>query len=187
MDPAIVYINGYPGVGKLTVARELSKLISNSKIIDNHHLIDPVAMLYDRNMPEYQPLRRAVSQREAVLSSIVKSSSTKNVTWICTDQQSSSPTGSVVALDYARAAETRRCRLVSVILHCQAEENERRITATGRGGPTNSKLTDLAILRTIREREDIYHFGGKDEVEIDVTARSAEETARLIVNFISEN
>ncbi len=29
-----------------------------SKIVDNHHLIDPAAMVYDRNVPEYQPLRR---------------------------------------------------------------------------------------------------------------------------------
>ncbi|KAI9795716.1 MAG: hypothetical protein M1833_006885 [Piccolia ochrophora] len=185
MDPTIVYINGYPGVGKLTVARELSKLISNSKIIDNHHLIDPVAMVYDRTMPEYQPLRRAV--REAVLSSIAKSSSTKDVTWICTDQQSSGSVGSAVALDYAWAAETRGCRLISVILNCEAEENERRLTAPGRGVPTNTKLTDLAILRMIREKDDIYHFSSKDEVEIDVTARFPEETAQLIFKFMSEN
>ena len=37
-----------------------SKLIPDSKIVDNHCMIDPVATVYERGMPEYQPLRRTV-------------------------------------------------------------------------------------------------------------------------------
>ena len=77
---AFIYINGYPGVGKLTIAKELSyvslhisyvnqllayplcnrKVIANSKIFHNHLLIDPVAALFKRDMDEYQPLRKAL-------------------------------------------------------------------------------------------------------------------------------
>ncbi|KAK1766698.1 hypothetical protein QBC33DRAFT_83827 [Phialemonium atrogriseum] len=46
-----IYINGYPGVGKLTVAKELEKLIPGSKIYHNHLLIDPVAPLVERTSP----------------------------------------------------------------------------------------------------------------------------------------
>lgn len=66
-----VYINGYPGVGKLTIAKELryarfmSMLISRllmpgARLLDNHKLIDPAAALFERGAPEYQPLRQAI-------------------------------------------------------------------------------------------------------------------------------
>ena len=76
---SFVYINGYPGVGKLTVAKELMhvrpsplaaifvrlrgffrKLIPSSRLIDNHSLIDPVARRYERWMPEYYPRRKEI-------------------------------------------------------------------------------------------------------------------------------
>lgn len=73
--PLIVYINGYPGVGKLSVARALwydcrfsartsgsyhpsSSLLPKAKLFDNHSLIDATAMIFDREMPEYRPLRQ---------------------------------------------------------------------------------------------------------------------------------
>lgn len=44
---AFVYINGYPGIGKLTVANELTKIVPSSEVIGNHSLIDPVARKYE--------------------------------------------------------------------------------------------------------------------------------------------
>ena len=56
----------------------------------------------------------------------------------------------------------------------------------GRGGSGNSKLTDLDIFRTVRETEDIFHFGGFMELELDVTESSAIETAKKIDAFVRE-
>lgn len=38
----------------------------------------------------------------------------------------------------------------------------------------------------VREKEDIYHFCGEDELEINVTDKSAEDTAHVICEFISQ-
>ena len=62
----------------------------------------------------------------------------------------------------------------------------RRLKAEGRGGSSNTKLTDLDIFRTIRETEDIYHFGGSMELELDVTETSAIVTAEKIYAFIRQ-
>ena len=121
----------------------------------------------------------------ALLDSIARSVETRDVVWICTDQQSSDVFGSMSATDYYQAASSRGSRSISVILTREAQENERRLKAAGRGGLSNTKLTDVGILREIRDTEDLYHFGGKDELELDVTAKSAGETARLVVDFIS--
>lgn len=62
----------------------------------------------------------------------------------------------------------------------------RRLQAFGRGGTSNTKLTDLGIFRMIRELEDINHFGGPMELEVDVTETSASVTAEKILAFILE-
>lgn len=70
-----VYINGYPGVGKLTVAHALKlvallcplanhgssvfrAILENTKVFDNHKLIDVTAAIFERDMPEYRPHRQ---------------------------------------------------------------------------------------------------------------------------------
>lgn len=52
-----------------------------------------------------------------------------------------------------------------------------------RGG---TKLHDVEILREIRRTEDLYRFGGKVELELDVTLLSPVEAARKIVEFITQ-
>jgi hypothetical protein len=91
--PPFIYLNGYAGVGKLTVAKELIKLLPQpAKLLDNHLLIDPAAAILERNSPEYQPLRKAL--RITVLDAIATSTDLKRTTFIFTDQQSSNPLGS---------------------------------------------------------------------------------------------
>ncbi|KAI9653202.1 MAG: 60S ribosomal protein L3 [Alyxoria varia] len=179
--PMFVYINGYPGVGKLSVARILQTLLHNAKIFDNHRLIDTTAMLFDRDMPEYQQSRKQI--RQVVLDSIAASPSTKDVTWMFTDQQSSSDDGTASAKSYQSAAESRGSPFISVVLHCRSDENIRRLTMAGRGHD-NTKLTDPAVLRTVRENEDIYHFGGELEVDLDVTDLEPVAAANSISTFI---
>jgi hypothetical protein len=73
--------------------------------------------------------------------------------------------------------------LISIILTCEIEENVKRLTSPSRGG-TNTKLTDVGILRGTRETEDIYHFGGPLELEIDVTTKTAAAVAQDISSFL---
>lgn len=51
----------------------------------------------------------------------------------------------------------------------------------------NTKLTDVNILHHIRDTEDIYHFGGELEVEIDVTHKAPDVVAREIEKFIGSS
>ncbi|KAK3945477.1 hypothetical protein QBC46DRAFT_250246 [Diplogelasinospora grovesii] len=182
--PPFIYINGYPGVGKLTVAKELSKLLPKAKVINNHLLIDPVAAVFDRTAEEYQPLRQVL--RREVLTSLATSTSTRDVTWIFMDQQSSSNLGSSSTRDYQNAAAVRGSPFISIILHCELDENLKRATGEDRGKDANTKLTDLGILRSIREREDIFHFKDEYELELDITRLSPSEAAAKIHDHISK-
>jgi len=124
------------------------------------------------------------NQRRDVLQAIATSQSTSSTTWIFTDQQSSSQNGSASAKDYYNAAKQRGSPFISIVLECGLEENCRRITDASRGGESNTKLTDLNILRSIRNTEDIYTFGGDEELKLDVTNLSSVESAGAIAKFI---
>lgn len=58
----VIVVNGFPGVGKLTILRELQKRLpaDTTRLLDNHLLIDPVAALYPDRGPEHHELRRLV-------------------------------------------------------------------------------------------------------------------------------
>jgi hypothetical protein len=94
--------------------------------------------------------------------------------------------GAKAAKDYLHAALSRGSRFISVVLNCEAAENERRLVAAGRAGAHDTKLTDVGILRMIRTSDDLYHFGGPDELELIVSAVSAPETAKAIFDFAGE-
>jgi hypothetical protein len=61
MPAPLIYINAFPGTGKLTIARALvyhisstntsSQLTSVPILLGNHALIDPVAARYPRDHP----------------------------------------------------------------------------------------------------------------------------------------
>lgn len=180
-----IYINGYAGVGKLTIAKCLLPLLSHpAKFFDNHLLIDPVAALLDRTSSEYQPLRESV--RQLFLSTISSSAELKNTTIVFTDQQSSSLLGSSVAREYEKAAKERCCQFLSIRIECEEEEHIRRATSQGRKDSRMTKLTDEGVLRRMREKEDVFSFGGEDELTIDVTRLAPEEAAQRIYTFLRE-
>ncbi|CAF9916874.1 hypothetical protein IMSHALPRED_003321 [Imshaugia aleurites] len=122
---------------------------------------------------------RSQALNEAVVSA-------PDITYIFTDSQSSDTIGSSTAREYEASAKKRGAPFISIILSCQLEENVGRLQAVGRGGSCNTKLTDLDIFRTILETEDIYHFDGPQELELDVTETSATAAAEKIQAFVQE-
>ena len=179
----LIYINGYAGVGKFTIGACLLPLLPTpAKFLDNHLLIDPAAALFDRTSSEYQPLRKSL--RQLLLSTISTSPELKNTTMVFTDQQSSSPVGSAVSKEYENAARARRSRFFSIRIQCEEEEHVRRATSKERKDGRTTKLTDESLIRRIRETEDVFSFGGEDELTIDVTELTPQEAAQRVSSFV---
>ncbi|KAF6840687.1 hypothetical protein CPLU01_01058 [Colletotrichum plurivorum] len=181
--PRFIYINGFPGVGKLTVAQELQKLIPRSRIFHNHLLIDPVTAIIDRDSPEYHEVRASV--RQHLLSIIATSEATKGITWIFTDSRSSEPIGISGARDYKLAAEQRGADFIPVVLTCSLEENISRVISEARR--STAKLIDSRFVQQIRQQEVIHSFGGQElELELNVTRVSASEAALSIFQHVNK-
>ena len=127
-----------------------------------------------------------VLQRRAILNSISQSKSTADITWICTDSQSSDVIGKSSSLDYLDAARARSSRFISVILTCNAAENARRIANPERAGGMNGKTASTGLLQSIRESSDIGSFSGEDEIIIDTSDKEAIVTAREVAKFVAD-
>lgn len=69
----LVLLNGYPGVGKLSVARTLRSkiqdvLTSPTRLIDNHLIIDPAQAVHPGRGPEHKAFRTRL--RHAILDEL---------------------------------------------------------------------------------------------------------------------
>ena len=143
MPAYVIYINGWHGVGKLTVARHLQKLISGSQVLHNHELIDPVEKRCLRGSASYRDKR--AKYRQERLKPIMEEPKLRYTVFIFTDSQSDY---NECVGDYTDLALGEHGgRFYSVVLQCELAENSRRLTLPGRGGGLNGKLTEAETLK----------------------------------------
>ncbi|KAK1674766.1 hypothetical protein BDP55DRAFT_666228 [Colletotrichum godetiae] len=99
----IIHINGYPGTGKLTIARALEqKLAPGARLIHNHPLINPADAVLHRIGPGYQDLRKAICG--TVFAALAEYPLTRDSAYILTEFHSSDAVGSATCAEYLEAA-----------------------------------------------------------------------------------
>jgi hypothetical protein len=169
----IIHINGWPGCGKLTIARLLAKRL-NGKLLDNHTLLNPAEALFERTDPLHASLRRQV--RSSVLGHAAQLQA--GVPLILTDALADDKTDRAFFDDYRSLATKRGGRLIAVVLDCERDENVRRLTSAGRA--ELRKLTNADFLDHLRVNYQLLRPQGVDLIEIDVSALSPDEAAARI-------
>lgn len=180
-EPAslIVHINGWPGTGKLTIARHLAEHLG-ARLADNHTLINPAEALFARGTPLYRSLRPTV--RMAVLDHVRRADAAQS--FLFTDALSDDAVDSRAFDDYAALAADRGARFVGVVLDCSVEENLKRLTRAGR--LRAHKLTDPQVLMDLRSRHVLLKGKCDRLIELDVTDLGADEAASEIAARIAQ-
>ncbi|WP_332688282.1 AAA family ATPase [Bosea sp. (in: a-proteobacteria)] len=168
----IIHINGWPGVGKLTIARELAGLMG-ARLLDNHTIINPAEALFERRDPLYRSLRQAL--RTTILAHVAQM---KPGVLILTDAISDDAFDSAVFEDYRELAKNRGAELVAVVLDCAPEINAQRLMAAGRA--ERRKLTDPAVLASLRASHRLLRAQGVPLIELDVGPLSPSEAATIL-------
>ncbi|KXH60192.1 hypothetical protein CSAL01_13013 [Colletotrichum salicis] len=180
----MIHINGYPGTGKLTIARALEqKLAPGARLIHNHLLINPADAVLRRTEPGYQDLRKAI--RGTVFAALAGSPSTCDSVYIFTDFQSSDAVGSATCAEYLEAARARGCVLVSVVLACDEGVNLERLVSAERRA--HCKIVDPELLMSFRAGSMIHRFAASDSVvvlDVDVSRKTPEEAAEEILDHV---
>ncbi|KAJ3486928.1 hypothetical protein NLG97_g6517 [Lecanicillium saksenae] len=192
MTGQFVWINGLPGVGKLTVARALHALLTPDKstLVDNHSLIDQVTLARDH--PDYNAERARV--RDAAYAAVVHPTTDAESACGSKEQQLARVviftdffTAGTLGTEWSQAHQAAAVKggrpFLPIYLVCEREENLRRVELPERGRAGRIKLMDVKLVSKFMNETKIYRFEGLG-VEIDVTSRKPEETAQLILETI---
>ncbi|RYP05586.1 hypothetical protein DL764_003699 [Monosporascus ibericus] len=175
----VLWINGFPGSGKLTVAKIIAWNHHSAVLLDNHKLIDPVEARFSRDHPDYQIRRRPY--RRAVLDRYVRDESTLSRLVIFTDSE----LGREVANEYRDAARETGRPFIPVYMICDVEANLERIANADRLESALGKLLDRRTLERLRGSCELYVFEDDcPSLTVDTTNTPPADTAMRILAFL---
>ena len=173
----LIVLYGMPGVGKLTVARELSRL-TGFKLFHNHLTVDLVLSVFDFSSPSF------VELREKIWLDVFSRASEERVPGVIFTFVFERTVRADFIKRVRGVVEANGGELIFVNLHCSQTELEKRITDPSRRafGKLNS-LTDF---------EALSQSGGLNHPEIpvarlvlDTTDLSAAAAASRIVSELN--
>ncbi|BEI81164.1 hypothetical protein CcaverHIS002_0203240 [Cutaneotrichosporon cavernicola] len=198
MPGALILINGFPAVGKHSVARELITLLPECKFLDTRNLVAAASQLFPPTDAAHGLLRKNLvrlllppcsadpSQKHAIFDSIARTYSSPNPTrpppiYILTDFLSvaARPTDREIMSEFIAFAQSTGFAFIHVILGCSTDENVRRLAC--------SKGMEVATLLEMRMEEEIGHMaplpGLVGEFELDTTALDPQMTAGVLAEY----
>ena len=169
----LIFLHGLPGVGKLTVARELAKL-TRFKLFHNHLAVDLVQSVFEFGSLPFVELREKIWLdlfSEAVAAELNG--------MIFTFAYDRTVRGSFVS-NTREIVESAGGEVLFVELRCSAEELEKRITDASR--QKFGKLHSLEQFRELKEAGAFVDPGiPQERLVVDTTTLSAPDAARRIV------
>jgi tRNA uridine 5-carbamoylmethylation protein Kti12 len=180
----VVLLVGLPGSGKLTAATALMASLRESgsevRLVDNHHVADPVLALVEQD--GRAPLPRAVwarvaEVREAVLRT-VEELSPPSWSFVFTADLDDSADDLALVQRLAALADRRGARFTVVRLHCELDELRRRIVTPSRRQRHKSVSEADAVERYAA---GVPALAAWSPVTVDVTRLTEHETAARVL------
>lgn len=192
----ILLLNGFPGVGKLTIAKALECKLKLSStpyaLIDNHKLIDPVMAIEPIRNAAHYVLRKLFRKTAFDLLVAVKDGQLIIFTACLAISKLETPYNDIEQLkEYVDMADQKGVPLVVVNIVCDLEVNSKRLRSIERVEMVRgkTKLVDVEILQGIRgqntllNQEDVSRYRDNKNVlhlELDTTDLEVNEAAQKI-------
>jgi len=172
---------GYPGTGKYTVAREMTRLLREDghgvSLMDNHSTANLVwDLVPGERRFDADVLEHVIAFRLHLLDIAVELSP-PDWSFIATNFVGPRAPENVFDIP-RRLAERRDARLVGVVLTCSTEERERRVVSPGRA--ERLKVADVELLRRIIDA-GMRVPDWPDLVELGTTALTPTDAAAKIL------
>lgn len=176
----IVNLNGWPGVGKLTTARELAKL-TGGRVLDNHTLLNLGKALAQEGSPEFYALVRAV--RSVAFDAILQLPPAVPI--ILTNVVARGGASGFLEENWSAIlalAQARMTDVYAVTLTCSVAENARRIAGADRA--LLGKRQEPQLLEELARSRVLFDEGAAHRLSIENTHLSPLETARIIRDWL---
>ena len=181
---AFIYLFGFAGSGKLTIAKAIAERW-DCILVDNHSINNVIFGLIDidskgtRELSE-QVWEAVIRVRHAALDSIRKLSRPGRNFLFTNELIEGVERHHVWFHEVGQVATDRGALFLPVRLLVDADELERRITSPER--EEKLKLTNPEAARDRSENEDVFRPEGYDYLELDVTELEPEESAQRILD-----
>ncbi|HEX8143897.1 MAG TPA: AAA family ATPase [Pyrinomonadaceae bacterium] len=170
----LIFLHGLPGVGKLTVARELAKL-TGFKIFHNHLTVDLAESVFEFGSPPF------VELREKVWLEVFSLAAAAHLDGLIFTFAFDRTVRESFIENTREAIESSGGEVLFVELRCLREELERRIEHPSRQG--FGKLSSAKRFRELKEAGAFVDPGiPAERLVVDTTELSAPDAASLIVS-----
>jgi len=170
----LIFLHGLPGVGKLTVARELAKL-TGFKIFHNHLTVDLVESVFDFGSLPF------IDLREEIWLAVFKRGVAANLNGLIFTFAFDRTVRPDFIESTREVIERAGGEILFVELTCATEELERRIEH-----PSRQRFGKLCSVGRFRELQALGAFVDpgipKDRLVVDTTELSASDAASSIAS-----
>jgi hypothetical protein len=179
----IVYLYGYPGVGKRTIALEICKY-KNFRLYDNHtinNVLFPFVRIDGTTPIPSAVWDSALKIRDIALDTMVQSGN-RQFSYVFTNELMMNDSFDQELFESVkRSAQKMQARFLPVRIMCDPEENKKRIMNFDR--EYLMKATDPRLIDEFSLNEVFKSFD-PNELEIDVTAIEAPYAAQQILSVL---
>ena len=180
---AFIYLFGFAGSGKLTIAKAIAERW-DCIVVDNHHVNNVIFELIDIDQHGEGTLSDEVWDhvmrvRQAAMDAI-RYLARPGRNFVFTNELIEGvDRHHVFFLEVAKVAADRGALLLPVRLAVDPDELARRIASPERVEKLKLTNPDVAVART--QNEEVFRPEGYDYMDLDVTTLAPEESARLIL------
>ena len=182
MKNTIIYLLGFPGTGKYTIAKEICKQ-ADFKLVDNHLINNPLFTLIENDGQTLLPQRiwdNIGRIWESVMDTIIHISP-PHYSFVLTNALTDQNKNDRAWFDRVKSgAEQKNELCVLVRLSCSVEEMEKRIVQPER--KTRMKEINPASPRRNAENYTVLSVDYPNLLNLDVTSLTPQEAATVILN-----
>jgi tRNA uridine 5-carbamoylmethylation protein Kti12 len=178
----ILYLIGFSGAGKKTIASEIVKL-TDMKIIDHLLIFDLLFKIIKKDEHVSHKSIKHIHAIKETLLDIVADLSAMQESFILTDELFENKAEHRKTYNKVKdLANKRGSTFIPVIIQCSLPEIVRRYANAERS--KNFKPTDTKKIKNDFEHNTIIQIRHENLITIDVSGKSASESAKLIIKKI---
>jgi Fe-S-cluster formation regulator IscX/YfhJ len=176
----IIHLIGFPGVGKLTIAKEIARL-GHYVLIDNHKINNPVFSLIgaDGKTPLPKATWTHIQNIWNVIYDVMETLSPPRLDFVMTNALIEAEDDHAHCNRLKSIAAKRGGIYVPVLLSCDLEEHQRRVVQPDRAANYKDINPDTPVIS--RERGSIKLENDPHCIMLDVTRLSPDRSASIIL------